>query len=176
MSDLRSYFGSVIGLSPAGEPPPPAGPLSVEEVRRKLALLPADAAVADVVPGWLAGWEAAGVVELLLQLDSPTTAQRALQLFEWLRALPPDSPHAHLCTPDTFAAMIGLYGRWRRPKAVRLVFSFLLSARNGIGGQARSRACSGAWPVRSTSLPVDVAALPPLLSLGARRRCACLRS
>ena len=116
MGDLRSLFGSVIGLS---QPAAAAGPLSVEDVRRKLALLPADQAVADAAGAWLAGWEPAQVVELLLQLDSPTTAVRARQLFEWLRGLPADSPHAHLCTPDAGAAMISLYGRWHKPKAVR---------------------------------------------------------
>lgn len=119
MGDLRSYFGSVIGLSPAcGAPLEPAGPLSVEEAQRKLALLSADVAVADVAPALLEGWDAELAAELLCQLDSPTTAARALQLFEWLHGLAPDSPHAHLCTPDTYAVMIGLYGRWRKPKAV----------------------------------------------------------
>lgn len=48
-------------------------------------------------------------------------ACRAVQLFDWLRALPVDSPLAPLCTPATYATMIGLYGRWRKPKpAVRL--------------------------------------------------------
>lgn len=117
--DLRSFFGSVIGLTPV--PAEPAGPLSVEEVRRKLALLPAGQAVADVAGGWLAGWDAAAAAQLLLLLDSPTTTARALQLFEWLRGLPADSPHAHLCSPEVYAAMIGLYGRWRKPKAVSLL-------------------------------------------------------
>jgi len=57
-------------------------------------------------------------VGLLLLLDSPTTAARAVQLFEWLRGLPPDAPLAHLCSPDAYTAMIVLYGRWRKPKAV----------------------------------------------------------
>jgi hypothetical protein len=93
---------------------------AVEDVRRKLALLAADQAVADVAGAWLADWEAPAVVDLLLQLDSPTTAARAVELFEWLRGLAPDSPQAHLCTPGTYAAMIGLYGRWGRPKQVSL--------------------------------------------------------
>ena len=92
----------------------------MEDVRRKLALLAADRAVADVADAWLADWEASAVVELLLQLDSPTTAARAVELFEWLRGLAPDSPQAHLCTPATYAAMIGLYGSWGRPKQVSL--------------------------------------------------------
>ncbi|PSC71010.1 Tbc2 translation chloroplastic isoform B [Micractinium conductrix] len=118
VSDLRSYFGSVIGLSPAVGL---QGPLSVEEVRLKLALLPEGSALDDHAPAWLAGWEEAQVVELLTQLDTPTTAARAVQLFDWLRALPVDSPLAPLCTPATYATMIGLYGRWRKPKpAVRL--------------------------------------------------------
>jgi hypothetical protein len=93
--------------------------LPVEDVRRKLALLPADRLVADVVPAWLTGWEPAQVAELLTQLDSATTASRAVELFDWLRSLPPDSPQAHLVTPQAYAAMIGLYGRWRKPKPVR---------------------------------------------------------
>lgn len=114
--DLRSLFSSVVGLS---QPATPAGPLSVEAVRTKLALLPADRSVADEAPAWLADWHPDMVVQLLLLLDSPTTAARAVQLFEWLRALPPEAPLAHLCTPSTYTAMIELYGRWRKPKAVR---------------------------------------------------------
>ncbi|KAL4426696.1 hypothetical protein ABPG77_004752 [Micractinium sp. CCAP 211/92] len=115
--DLRAMFGAVIGTQPAQ----PARALSVEEVRRKLALLPPEAAIADVAPTWLAGWDATTVVELLRQLDSPTTAARALQLFDWLRGLPAESPLAHLCTPGAYAAMIELFGKWRKPKqAVRL--------------------------------------------------------
>ena len=114
-ADLRSLFSSVVGLS---QPATPAGPLSVEAVRTKAALLPPDRSVADEAPAWLAGWQPGMVVQLLLLLDSPTTAARAVQLFDWLRALPPDAPLAHLCTPGAYAAMIALYGRWRKPKAV----------------------------------------------------------
>jgi hypothetical protein len=93
----------------------------VDEVQRKLALLPADVAVADVAPAWLSGWDAARLCELLRLLASPTTAARAVQLFDWLRALPQDSPLVPLRSPDAFAVMIHLYGGWRRPKpAVRL--------------------------------------------------------
>jgi hypothetical protein len=48
----------------------------VEEVRRKLALLPQGTAVAAAASHWLAGWDAVRVVELLGQLESPTTAAR----------------------------------------------------------------------------------------------------
>lgn len=118
VGDLRAYFGSVIGLS-STQPAEPPGPLSVEAARRKLALLPPGAAVADVAPSLLEGWDAARVLELLQALDSPTTAQRALQLFDWLHRLAPEAPHAQLCTGDTLCLMIGLYGGWRKPKAVR---------------------------------------------------------
>lgn len=104
-----------MGLS---QPAAPAGPLSVEAVRSKLALLPANRSVANEAPAWLADWQPEMVVQLLLLLDSPTTAARAVQLFEWLRGLPADAPLAQLCTPGTYAAMITLYGRWRKPKSV----------------------------------------------------------
>ena len=113
--DLRSLFSSVVGLS---QPAAPAGPLSVEAVRSKLALLPADRSVANEAPAWLADWQPEMMAQLLLLLDSPTTAARAVQLFEWLRGLPTDAPLAQLCTPGTYAAMITLYGRWRKPKSV----------------------------------------------------------
>jgi hypothetical protein len=77
--------------------------------------------VADVAANWLAGWDAEQVVGLLRKLESPTVAARALELFAWLRSLPPDSPQAQLYTPGAAAAVIGLYGSWRKPKpAVRL--------------------------------------------------------
>ncbi|KAL4859186.1 putative aldo-keto reductase 2 [Chlorella vulgaris] len=118
-SDLRSLFGAVIGVSQSG--PQQRGPLSTLEVRRKLALLPPGHAVADVAANWLAGWDAEQVVGLLRKLESPTVAARALELFAWLRSLPPDSPQAQLYTPGAAAAVIGLYGSWRKPKpAVRL--------------------------------------------------------
>jgi len=43
-------------------------------------------------------------------------ACRAIQLFDWLRSLAPDSPQAGLCTPAVYCAMIGLFGQWRKPK------------------------------------------------------------
>lgn len=93
----------------------------MEDAHRKLALLPADVAVADVAPGWLSGWDAHRLCELLRLLASPTTAARAVELFGWLLGLPADSALAPLRSPAAFAAMIELYGRWRRPKpAVRL--------------------------------------------------------
>ncbi|KAL4458727.1 hypothetical protein ABPG75_013592 [Micractinium tetrahymenae] len=128
VGDLRAMFGAVIGTQPTQ----PARALSVEEVRRKLALLPPEAAVADVAPAWLAGWDAATVVDLLHQLDSPTTAARTLQLFDWLRGLAADSPLAHLCTPAAYAAMIELFGKWRKPKqAVRLFAELKERAEDG---------------------------------------------
>lgn len=75
-ADALALFYQCYETSPCFFRHHPVPSAAVEEVRRKLALLPPEAAVADVAPTWLAGWDAATVVELLRQLDSPTTAAR----------------------------------------------------------------------------------------------------
>ena len=141
--------------------------------------MPADQAVADEAGAWLAGWEAAGVVELLLQLDSPTTAARAVELFEWLRSLVPDSPQACLCTPATYAAMIGLYGRWGRPKQVstgwRTVCPLAVQALLPKLHKALQQQPSALHSSTEAVMPAPPC-LPALALLPACRQCGCLLS
>eukprot|EP00887_Chlorella_sp_A99_P006564 scaffold3.g6564.t1 len=135
IGDLRSFF-SVLGIGRGtqqaleADQPQGQGLVSVEELVRRVTALPADKPAGAQAEAWMAGWEAEPqrFPALLRALASPLLANRAIQLYEWVRGLDVQHPLAPLSAPAASAAMLSLFGTWKKPARVARLFAQLKAA------------------------------------------------
>lgn len=84
--------------------------MSVEELKEVCCSLPPDASAVAAVFGSLSYLDSRAMAALMKDLAKAQHLDRAMELFDWLKSLPPDDELYGLCDVYTFTTAISLMG------------------------------------------------------------------